>query len=217
MALSEGKYSGEFILSEAPGTRSRENVTVLLGESLKAGHVLGRRLVAPTFGAAAVLGVNVGNGAFGAVTMGTNLGARRGTYRIVVTEPVAAAGKFEVFDPNGILLGDGDVAVLFDNEIQFTLADGATDFVAGDAFTVKVSAGTHKYKEYDPADADGGQRVAGVLYDKVDATAADKAGAIVRRDAEIRSDDLTWFAGATTAQKDEAIDALAALGIIARS
>jgi head decoration protein D len=189
---------------------------VLSGENLKAGHVLGRRLVAPTFGAAAALGTNVGNGVFGAVTMGTNAGARRGTYRIVFTEPAAAAGKFEVFGPDGILIGDGDVAVLFDNEIQFTIADGAADFVAGDAFTVKVTAGTYKYKEYDVADADGGQRVAGVLYNNVDASAADKNGVALRRDAEIRAADLTWFAGATQAQKDEAIDALEALGIIVR-
>lgn len=214
---AEGKYAGEFILSEGPGTFSRENVTVLSGENLKAGHVVGRRLVSPTFGAAAALGTNVGNGVFGTVTMGTNLGARRGTYRIVFIEPAAAAGKFEVFGPDGIVVGDGDVAVLFDNEIQFTIADGAADFVAGDAFTVKVTAGTWKYKEYDVADADGGHRPSGILYDNVDASAADKNGVVLRRDCEIRKDDLTWFSGATSAQKDEALDILAeTLGIIAR-
>jgi hypothetical protein len=56
-----------------------------------------------------------------------------------------------------------------------------------------------------------------VLYDNVDASAADKAGVALVRDAEIRKDDLTWFSGATAAQKDEALDALAALGIIGRS
>jgi head decoration protein D len=215
-SLSEGKYAGEFILSESKGGRSRDNIVVLSGENLKAGHVVGRRLVAPTFGAAAALGTNTGNGVFGAVTMGTNLGARRGVYRVVITEPAANAGIFEVFGPDGQLVGDGAVAALFDNEIQFTLADGATDFVSGDAFTIVVSAGTYKYKEYDVADADGGQRPIGVLYDNVDASAADKAGVLIARDAEIRAADLTWFAGATQAQKDIALDALAALGIIAR-
>lgn len=217
MALTEGKHTGEFILSEAQGSRSRENVTVLSGENLKAGHVLGRRAVAPTFAAAVALGTNVGNGVFGAVTLGTNLGARRGTYRVVFTEPAANLGTFEVFGPDGILVGDGVVATLFDNEIQFTIADGATDFVAGDAFTIAVTAGTHKYKEYDVADADGGQRPVGILYDNVDASAADKAGVAMLRDCEVRSADLTWFAGATTEQKNVAIDALAALGIIVRS
>lgn len=216
MVLNEGKHTGEFILSEANGSRSRENVTVLLGENLKAGHVLGRRLVAPTFGAAAAMGTNVGNGAFGAVTMGANAGARRGTYRVVVTEPVAAGGIFQVFGPDGVVYADGAVGVAFDNEIAFTLADGAVDFSAGDAFTVEVSAGTYKYKEYDVAAADGGQRASGVLYDNVDATAADKAGVVIRRDAEIRADDLTWFAGATAAQKAIALGVLEAAGIIAR-
>jgi hypothetical protein len=148
--------------------------------------------------------------------MGTNNGARRGKYTIVITEPAANAGTFEVIGPDGQVVGDGTVAVAFDNEIQFTLADGATDFVSGDAFTVLVTGGTHKYKEYDVADADGGQRVAGVSYGNVDATAADKPGAIVVRDAVVRDADLTWFAGATSAQKDEGRRQLEALGIVAR-
>ena len=216
MALSEGKYTAEFLEAEANGNISREAATILSGENVKAGHVVGRRLVAPTFGAAAALGTNTGNGVFGAVTMGTNLGARRGVYRIVITEPGANVGTFEVFGPDGQVMGDGVVATLFDNEIQFTLADGAADFVAGDAFTVLVTGGTYKYKEYDVADADGGQRVAGVSYSNYDATAADKPGAIVVRDAVVRDGDLTWFSGATSAQKDEGRRQLEALGILAR-
>ena len=78
-------------------------------------------------------------------------------------------------------------------------------------------AETYKYKEYDPSDEDGGQRPSGVLYDNVDASSADQDGVVVRRDAELRKDDLNWFTGATAAQKDEALDALEALGLIGRS
>jgi hypothetical protein len=216
--LTEGQYTGEFIESEANGSQSRENITVLSGEVLKAGHVVGRRLVSPTFGTMTALGTNTGNGTPGAVTMGTNNGARRGTYRVVITEPGANVGTFEVIGPDGQVVGDGVVATLFDNEIQFTLADGATDFVAGDAFTVEVSAGTYKYKEYDVADADGGQRAWGVLYAAVDATGADKPGVLIARSAEVRAGDLQWFSGATQAQKDIAADKfLAPLGIIVRA
>lgn len=214
---SETKHAAEFLLSQANGSLSRESITVLSGENLKAGHVMGRRLVTPTVAAAAALGTNTGNGTVTGQAVGTNLGARRGTYRIVFTEPATNLGTFEVFGPDGIVVGDGVVATEFDNEIKFTINDGATDFVAGDAFTIAVSGGTYKYKEYDVADTDGGHRVAGILYDNVDATSADKSGAAVVRDAEVRKDDLTWFTGATTAQKDAAIDALAALGIIVRS
>jgi hypothetical protein len=44
MALNEGKYSGEFILSEAPGTISRDNVTVTVAASttMEPGQVLGK-------------------------------------------------------------------------------------------------------------------------------------------------------------------------------
>jgi hypothetical protein len=44
MALNEGMYTGEFILTESPGTISRENVTVTVAAStvLSPGQVLGK-------------------------------------------------------------------------------------------------------------------------------------------------------------------------------
>jgi hypothetical protein len=36
------------------------------------------------------------------------------------------------------------------------------------------------------------------------------------RDAEVRSADLTWFTGASAAQKQTALDVLAAAGLVAR-
>lgn len=41
-ALTEGRHSGEFILSESNGNRSREEVTIVSGEDLAAGTVLGK-------------------------------------------------------------------------------------------------------------------------------------------------------------------------------
>lgn len=40
--FTEGRHAGEFIMSEAPGQRSRENVTIASGENLVAGAVLGK-------------------------------------------------------------------------------------------------------------------------------------------------------------------------------
>lgn len=215
--VTEGQHAGEFIRSESAGSRSREAITVLEDQVLTAGHVLGRRLVSPTVGAAAALNTNTGDGAVSGEAVGTNLGVQRGVYRIVFVEPTTDLGTFVVLDPNGQLVGDGVVGTAFDNQITFTIADGSADFIAGDAFTIAVTAGTYKYKEYDPTDADGGQRVAGVLYDSVDATGADAAGVALVRDAEVREADLQWFAGASAAQKATAKDALAAMGIIVRS
>jgi hypothetical protein len=44
MSLTEGKHTGEFILSEANGTRSRDNVTVTVpaNTTLEPGHVLAK-------------------------------------------------------------------------------------------------------------------------------------------------------------------------------
>ena len=40
--LQEGRYAGEFIVSEGNGSISRETITVLSGETLEAGAVLGK-------------------------------------------------------------------------------------------------------------------------------------------------------------------------------
>lgn len=219
MSLTENAHTAAFLLSEAEsaGGRSREAITVLSGENLKAGHVVGRRLVSPTFAAAVADSGNTGDGTCNAPAAATNLGAQRGTYRAVCVEAVTNGGRFVVTDPSGIEIGVAVVGSAFDNQIKFTISDGATDFVAGDAFSFAVTGGTYKYQEYDPSNADGGQRVAGILYAAVDASAADTAGVIIARDAEVRDADLVWFSGATTTQKQTAEDALKALGIIARS
>jgi hypothetical protein len=40
--FTEGKHAGEFLISEANGTRSRLNVTIASGEDLVAGQVVGK-------------------------------------------------------------------------------------------------------------------------------------------------------------------------------
>jgi hypothetical protein len=40
--LTEGRYAGEFVVSEGNGRISRETITVLSGETLEAGAVLGK-------------------------------------------------------------------------------------------------------------------------------------------------------------------------------
>ena len=121
--LTETQHAGEFIISEASGTRSRETITVLSGQDLSAGAVVGK---------------------------------------------------------------------------------------------VASGAGSGKYKEYNPANVDGSETAVGVLFDGVDASAADKAGVIMARDAEVTSADLQWFSGATSGQKTTGESELATLGIIAR-
>jgi hypothetical protein len=92
---------------------------------------------AGTAAGAAVAG-NTGNGTMGAVTV--SAGAKQGTYLLTIVEPATNAGAFIVADPDGLIIGNGDVAAAFSaGGIAFTLADGATDFAAGDQFTIPVT------------------------------------------------------------------------------
>lgn len=51
-------------------------------------------------------------------------------------------GTFSVKSPNGSSLPNAQVGVAYENEqINFTIADGSTDFVVGDSFTITVGNG----------------------------------------------------------------------------
>jgi hypothetical protein len=100
------------------------------------GVILGGTFAAT--GSSAALGTNTGNGAMGAITV--TAGAKQGNYTLTIIEPGANVGTFTVVDPDGIQIGDGVVASAFSaGGLAFTLADGATDFVAGDSFTISVT------------------------------------------------------------------------------
>lgn len=209
---SEDFHAGEFIASEAPGTRSRETGTLLSGQNCKAGAVLGK-VTNGTASSAAKAG-NTGNGTMGAVTVGA---AKAGAHKLTVIEPGSNVGNFIVEDPDGVNVGSGVVATSFTGGgLIFTLADGGTDFAAGDQFTITVAAGSGKYKEYNPANTDGSQVAAAVLHAPVDASSADKACVVVARDAEVIKAALTWFSGASANQKAAGLVDLATQGIIGR-
>ena len=210
--LNETQGAGAFIVSEANGSASRDTATLLSGQNCKAGYVLGRvTLGAAT--AAAVAG-NTGNGAFGSVTVGAT--AKPGVYRLTCIEPASNAGKFQVEDPDGIVVGVATVAVEFvGGGLTFTIADGATDFASGDSFTVTVAAGSGKYKLVDKDATDGSKAAVAILYADVDASAADKEIVIIARLAEVNADELNFGdldAGQITTAKAE----LAARTIIVR-
>lgn len=209
---TEAVHACEFLVSEASGSRSREVVTVLSGQDLVAGQVLGKVAVG-TASSAAYSG-NTGNGTMGSVTVG--LGAKAGAYRLTVIEPATNAGRFTVEDPDGIELGVGTVGSAFSaGGLSFTLADGATDFVSGDGFTITVAAGSGKYVKVDPEGTDGRHKAVGILFGAVDATGGDAAGVAFVRDCEVNQD-LLDFDDLDSGEIATAIAELAALGIIVR-
>jgi hypothetical protein len=118
--LLEGQHPGEFIVSEGNGRISRETITVLSGQTLKAAAVLGK---------------------------------------------VTASGKYKVLDPAAV---------------------------------------------------DGSEVAAGILYDAVDASAADAEGVAVVRLAEVNAAELVWPEAITGGEQTTALGELAALNIIAR-
>lgn len=278
MALTETLHAGEFIVSEANGTRSRETVSIdTAAVALPAGQVLGKitkaasaasvtasisgttmtvtavgsgalsvgqtlsgagvtagtkitangtgtggvgtytvsasqtvssTTISAAGAVAAAYAGNTGNGTIGAITLGA--GAKAGIYNLTIVEPGVNVGNFIVEDPDGLFVGQGDVAVAFSGGgLSFTLADGATDFVSGDGFTITVGAGPGRYVAYSNAATDGSEVAAAILYAPLADSAAVQTAVAIMRDAEV---DESLLTGLDATGKTD----LQALGIVFR-
>lgn len=182
---TEGVYAGEFLLSEANGTRSREEVVIAAGSGiLKAGTLIALITATNALTPAADAG-NTGNGTVGSVTVTS--AAISGAYSLTITEAAANGGKFDLVDPTGVLVGTGTVGQPFTGGgLTFTLSDGSTDFAVGDGLTLAVLANLGEYTGYDEAGTDDGRRTAsGILFASVDASVNDVRAVGVMRDAEV--------------------------------
>src|SRR5690242_5241974 len=100
-----------------------EKVTLLSGENRTRGALLGKVTIGAVSQAAAA--GNTGNGTLTGQAVGSATAPKRGVYRVICIEPAANAGVFAVEDPDGIVIGKATVGVAFDNQIAFTLNDGA--------------------------------------------------------------------------------------------
>jgi len=204
---TEGVHAGEFLLSEANGTRSRAEVVITAGAGILAAGTLIAMITAANATIATADVGNTGNGVMGTVT--TSSAAVSGIYVLTITEVAANGGLFEVVDPLGSLVGAGSVGAAFDaGGLSFTLADGTADFIVGDVFTLAVTAALGEYRAYDDAGTDDGRRAAsGILYASVDASLNDIRALAVVRDAEVIERLLTGLDDAGAAD-------LAGLGIV---
>lgn len=211
--FTETLKAGAYLVSEAAGTRSREQVT-LTGGPYNAGQVLGYQLGTQTVAAAVgFAGNTAGVGTVGSLT--GDAGIMAGDWKVVIVDPVTNAGTFEVLRPDGTLDGTGHVASAYNGGLNFTISD-ATDFVAGDGFTINVSYAAGKYTIHDPSATDGSAAAAGILYEAADGSAADVQVTITARDSEVNKAELVWKSGVTDNQKTAALAQLAALGIVGR-
>lgn len=220
--FTEARHPGEFLLSEAEGRRSRDNGVIAINQTIVPGTVLGALAVVASLTAVAAADAgNTGNGVFTLdVTTPALAAAQEGKYRVVCAAVVANAGTFEVFDPAGVEIGRYQAgAAAFANQIKFTIADGATDFAVGDAFTVTVGVemADKQYGALNLAAADGTQNAAAIaLYGVTTDGTTTVAIALLTNDAEVIGAALTWPAGITAAQKAAAILQLRQLGIKVR-
>lgn len=209
--LTEKPHAGEFLITELKGMLSRKTVTVNQGQNLAPGTVIAFLLSA---GAATAVGSPTGNGVITAGALGPD--ARPGVYKLVAVEADTNAGTFNFYAPDGSLIRQITVAggAAANDHIVLTIADGATDFVAGDTFTITVSEGDAEI--LNPAHTDGTQIAGGVLYSAVDATDADKQGVAVYKTAAVLASALVWPSGISDTNKATAIAQLAARGIVLR-
>lgn len=197
----------EFLVSEASGQLSRESVTLAASQgALVPGTVLGKITKAGTASSAAFAG-NTGNGTMGTVTV--SAGAKAGVYKLVITEPGTDIGNFFVEDPDGITIGQGDVAAAFSaGGLAFTLADGATDFAAGDGFNITVAAGAGTYAVYDNTATNGTEVAVAILAYAADNVAATQSVTVIARLAEVKLDQLDWDDNDSTGITDGIADLL---------
>ena len=223
--LTENPHTGEFIVSEAPGCRSRDAIT-LTGDgttTVKAGEVLGAvETGTPTLTVGTPFsgtGATVGDGTISAAT--ADAGAMAGTWQLECTV-TGATGKFKVIKPDGTIDGILTIGTAYNGtrSINITVADGANDWLVGDIIPIEVEyqdgESILKYEAYDQDGTDGSEVAAGILYAAKIGTVSGVDAVAVVRDAEVNANLLTWPSDITADEKAVAIAQLAAAGITLR-
>ena len=220
--LTERRHSGGFIVAESEaGTLSRDQVTILEQSSdfqsssspiLPAGLVLGQTLIG-TSATYEANGGNTGDFTCGAVAIGA--GTVEGVYSI----EFIAATVFNVFAPNGELVGEGHTSAAFSaGGLGFTITAGGTAAVAGDGATITLAANANVglWAPLNLSAADGTQIAAGILFNETDASQANRKVTIIDAACEVNGSELVYPSGATATEIATANAQLLALGVKVR-
>lgn len=151
-------------------------ITLIEGQNLTRGAVLGRVAVALTASTAVKAGGNTGGGTITMdATTPVKAGAKPGLYTArCILAPGSNGGTFAVENPDGDVIGQVLVGATFDDDIKFVIADVGTDFALGDGFDITIAA-VDKYALSLAAALDGSQTPAAVLAVDCDASAGDKS------------------------------------------
>lgn len=135
--ITMGALAGEHIVAEFHPSHNRDTVTVLSGQDLAAGEVIGR--ITKAIAAAPIPTiVGTGTGLMSALTFGPDV--QTGAYEIELLATSATAA-FSVTAPDGTVLPNGAVGTAYvSSHLSFSIANGGT-MTIGDAYTVTVTAG----------------------------------------------------------------------------
>jgi hypothetical protein len=213
--FTEPARIGDVLKREFDVLHNREIVTFAMGQNLLLGAVVAIIASGMDAASAAKAGGNTGNGVLTLDAVTPVLpGAKQGVYTVRCIVAAANGGTFRVENPDGDVMGDVAVGATFQDDIKFSIADGAADFIVGDGFDITVSEdGADIYGAYTGAEPD-----VFVLLEPVDATDEDTPGCILARGpAVIASTALVWGGGVTAGQKAAALSKLSALGIVSRT
>lgn len=214
--LNEGRHPGEFVMTEANGSRSRESLKIAASQTILAGGILAASAVAADVVAtpSADAGNTASSGTIAMETPAVTAGVKDGRYIGVAT----AATKVEWSDPDGIKIGTSTHGTPFTKGgISLTITAGGTPNVAGDRFYVDVAADAEDFEHvaYNPT---AGLPIAGIaIYPATTGGGESAMIAAIVRDAEANGNCIAWPSGITDAQKADAVQGLAALGIIVRN
>ena len=211
---TEKNRLGDILYWEEENRFSREEVTILSGQSLSTGTVVGKITKSVPDAGTPDEG-NTGDGTVTGVTGGSK--TMIGTYVLECITAGTGNGVFKVIDPDGNRLDDAKAGSAYtSSHLNFTINVGTTDFAVGDKFTIEVTEGSNRVKQIDFSATDGSQEAYGILIGDYDASSGDVKGVAVVRDAVVNPDNLVWPDGATDTQKAGALKQLAARGIVTR-
>jgi len=179
---------------------STDTATLLSGQNLARGAILG--MITRALGATTA-GTNTGNGDVTGEAVGAN--TLVGAYVLTCTGAATNSGTFSVVAPDGRRLKDATVAVAYvTDEISFTIADGSTDYVAADSFSIAVAGGSGKLVIVDSTNVDGSNVPYAILATATDATSADKVCGVYKS-GEFNDNAVVVGGEDTVAQHKEAL------------
>lgn len=212
---------GNLLLDTLGGLVTRK-VTVAadpVNKQFPTGALMGKitkGIVSKTMNGAGTDGANTGTGTLTLdVTAPLQTKAKLGHYSIVIAKAYVAegtvAGSYEVYDPDGYLLGIGTIGDTWIKHVKFVLAEsGATKFIVGDAFTVTIAEGSGQLGAFDPIAVNGCDIPYGILGNAVDVEVNESIGSFVYLKGKFDQNAVSVLPGITLENHK---DALRSLGI----